>query len=315
MTETIDRMVSFIETKEYLRFAEFCDACRQYRYVGLCHGPPGVGKTLSARRYGGAENREVEAAPGHLGGEVPSTADGRSTVFYTVPVVSTPGILEREIGACRQELHELLLEPLRQEEEAAIQAARAREREQTKEWQEMLFRHDWFSGPPPRHVAVEPTIVEMLEMHRKKRKDLADPTDLILIDEADRLRMSGLEAVRAVFDRGGVGLVLIGMPGMEKRLARYPQFYSRIGFVHGFRSLGAPEVRSLIGAGWTPPNVVLPPIQEEAIAAIVRITGGNFRLLDRLLLQAGRIVKLNGLTSVTVEAVNAARESLVIGQA
>lgn len=160
----------------------------------------------------------------------------------------------------------------------------------------------------------ERTLEELLNQYRERRAKLADPTNLILIDEADRLRVTSLEAARAVFDKGGTGLVLIGMPGMEKRLARYPQFYSRIGFVHGFRVLGAAEVRRLIQGGWTPPGVVLPPLEEEALAAVIRITGGNFRLLDRLLSQTERVVRLNGLTAVTVEAVNAARESLVIGQ-
>lgn len=146
---------------------------------------------------------------------------------------------------------------------------------------------------------------------------IGEPTDLVLVDEADRLRMAGLEPLRDLFDRGDIGLVLIGMPGLERRLARYAQLYSRIGFVHEFRPLGSGEVRAVL-SGWRPRGVALPAdllSDAEGMAALIRITGGNFRLLDRVLAQVGRILALNGLGVMTREVMEAAREVLVIGTA
>lgn len=105
-----------------------------------------------------------------------------------------------------------------------------------------------------------------------------DPTALLVIDEAGRLKVAGLEQVRDIFDHGSIGLVLIGMPGIEKRLARYPQFYSKIGFVHEFRALDAAAIRQLLEQGWTPRGVHLPSqfSDQEAVAAIIRITWRQF---------------------------------------
>jgi DNA transposition AAA+ family ATPase len=141
---------------------------------------------------------------------------------------------------------------------------------------------------------------------------------LILVDEADRLKVPSLEQLRDLFDRSDVGLILIGMSGVEKRLARYPQLYSRVGFVHAFRSLRAEEVRRLLAEHWSDMGFTIPTAgisDEAAVAAIIRITGGNFRLIRRLLAQVERLLGINQIQVVTAAVVEAAREGLVIGTA
>ncbi len=114
---------------------------------------------------------------------------------------------------------------------------------------------------------------------------MPDPTTLLVVDEADRLKMASLEQIRDIFDRGGMGLVLIGMPGIEKQLARYPQLYSRVGFVHEFHTLDKAETRRLLVEHWRPQQFPLSAdalSDEEGIAAILQVTGGNFQLIPAL---------------------------------
>ena len=296
-----------VDTLEHRRFTEFCDACRTYQYIGLCYGTPGVGKTLSARTY---SQWDVAQATMPWSGE-PREGPTLATVFYTPSVVNSPGRISSDIRRARHTLTLLARRPVQLEKEARLESIRQRDQAHQET---VMDQHDWLREPIPE---LAPTYGEVARDYHTKETQIPDPTSRIVIDEADRLRMASLEQVRAIFDEGQIGLILIGMPGLEKRVARYPQFYSRIGFVHEFRPLGATEVRRLLAERWTPEGVQLPeqPWADEAVAAIIRITGGNFRLLNRLLTQIARILELNALTSVTKDAVDAARESLVIGQA
>lgn len=295
-----------MQTLAHRRFSEFCDACRRYGYIGLCYGAPGVGKTLSARSY----SRWDKVKQSDRWGSGPTEEPLLDTVFYTPDVVNAPGSIASGIRFLRDTLQDLARRPLRTAREQALESIRQRDEDRQ---QAILHKHDWISEPLPE---LHPTAEEVAKEYNLKDVRLADPTTLIIIDEADRLRMASLEQVRAIFDAGDIGAILIGMPGLEKRLARFPQFYSRIGFVHEFRPLGTKEIRELLEQQWTPPGVRLPecPLEPEVIAAIIRITGGNFRLLNRLLTQIERILEINSLQAVTKAVVEAARESLVIGQ-
>ena len=259
----------FVVTKQHRRFAEFCDAVRRDRYIGLCHGAPGVGKTLSARHYScwdtvGAAIRSYRLYEG----VAPAAAIEARTIFYTPTVHNTPRTIDKDLS-----------------------------------W--LHTRFSW---------AVETAL------HSDRRPpDLIQRNgpyaELLIVDEADRLKTPGLEALRDHHDRTGIGLVLIGMPGLERRLARYPQLYSRVGFLHHYQPLSADEHTFVLTRRW--PDLALDDAEDyttsEARAAIIRTTGGNFRLTTRLMAQVHRIMEINQLSTVTAEVVDTARESLVIG--
>ena len=300
----------FLITSEYRRFAEFCDACRHYRYIGLCYGPPGVGKTLSARHYADWDRFEALPPVSRADDEALAAFAGADTVLYTPEIVNSPSTVANGMRNLCTSLRSIQQEPQRRAFQAAVQTLAC---EEERRRQEFFLEEDWFA----RMRESEPAS-RLFDVPVAPRRPSLAPARLILVDEADRLKVASLEQLRDLFDRNEVGLVLIGMPGIEKRLARYPQLYSRVGFVHAFRTLRADEIRRLLAENGPEVGLTLPASgipDPEAIAAIIRITGGNFRLLRRLLSQVERILGINQLQVVTPAVIEAARESLVIGTA
>lgn len=86
----MNKSKKFIETKEYKRLAEFCDACIKYKYIGICYGLPGVGKTLSSRYYSNWDSIQKQIAYKNAK-EIGANADEKildaRTIFYTAPAV------------------------------------------------------------------------------------------------------------------------------------------------------------------------------------------------------------------------------------
>ena len=267
------RQDAFLETLEYRRFVEFCDACRRYRCIGICYGTPGVGKTQSARSY--AQWDVIEPLLTWQGVIQPQISPNNPiphVALYTPPTTTTPKRMEQEILLLRWCLRVI------------------------------------------GEAAYSPLQSSIIENGSNKAADV----EVLLIDEVNWLKPVALELLRGIYDRSSMGLILIGMPGIEKSLTRYPQLYSRVGFVHQFRTLGLDEQRDIVTkqlrriAGERSQDHM---VDQEAVASVIRMTQGNFRMMQRLLEQVERIMCINEqIPVVKKEVVETARKLLVLGR-
>jgi hypothetical protein len=156
MPDSLERLDLLLLTKEHRRFEEFCNACRRHRYVGLCYGPPGVGKTLSARHYARWDMME-DRDPLDGNSPVPREIAECRTLFYTAPVTNSP----RQV---RDDITEGMF----------------------------LLR----------------ALVGKAESKPGELPNYRDCCELVIVDEADRLKMPALEQLRDIYDRGNFGLIL-----------------------------------------------------------------------------------------------------------
>lgn len=137
---------------------------------------------------------------------------------------------------------------------------------------------------------------------------------LLIIDEADRLTFGAFELIRDLYDRTPLSILLIGSPGIDRRLKRsgYGQLHSRLTLAYEIQTLTKEEMRLFISLKWKELN--LPLTADDAVsAAIMRLAHGNLRVLHRIFAEMKRLQRLNCLQIITPELVEVARGGLLLG--
>jgi hypothetical protein len=177
------------------------DGCRRSRVVGLAYGPPGTRKTASAEQYAQwslfkpflPEPLLTFSGRNALDGLSPS----RPLAFFSAP-------LDVPLQECRT----VFSTP-------PVSASAARIEK------EVLISF----------AAVSYLVEAANQLHQRTdaflvTRRFSRHMVLFIVNEANRLKDAGLEVLRDSADRGKFGLVLLGMPGLQKRLMRAPQLSS-----------------------------------------------------------------------------------------
>jgi DNA transposition AAA+ family ATPase len=133
--------------------------------------------------------------------------------------------------------------------------------------------------------------------------------ELLIVDKAHRLSLKCLEAIADLAERYRLGLVLLGMPGFDRRIRNYEQLNTQVGFYHVFNTPRTDELRAILEARWQHQQVT---IQDSAIEMLEKITNANIRKLMNINAEISRVSELNSITIITPDLVQLASKTLLL---
>lgn len=129
---------------------------------------------------------------------------------------------------------------------------------------------------------------------------------LIIVDEAEHLPYRALEMLRRLYDRAGVGVVLVGMQRLLGNLrglkGDFAQLYSRVGVKAVLSVLRPTDVEEIVHATLPGSNGIWKAFHEA--------TEGNARVLNKLIKRSAHIAEING-TEITADVIKAAKQTLI----
>lgn len=135
---------------------------------------------------------------------------------------------------------------------------------------------------------------------------------LLIIDEADKLinkyTQKKMEILRSIFDQSDVGMVIAGEPKLESMIKGYlTRFANRVDFYASLKGLSSKEVELYLDGF----KVEQDALSELSLRAC-NLQTGCFRLLDRTLNNAIRIMNENGLETITLKVIDQASNMMML---
>lgn len=135
---------------------------------------------------------------------------------------------------------------------------------------------------------------------------------LLIVDEADKLlnkyTQRKMEILRRIFDQADVGVLVGGEPKLEAMLKAYlPRFANRVDFYYSLKGLSKQEVEEYLGGFNVEPDALA-----ELTTRACNPQTGCFRLLDRTLKNAIRIMNENGQDTITLKFIAQASNMMML---
>jgi DNA transposition AAA+ family ATPase len=136
---------------------------------------------------------------------------------------------------------------------------------------------------------------------------LKDSGRLIIVDEAEHLPYKALELLRRVYDKAGVGIMLVGMPrllsNLRGRRGEYAQLYSRVGIAARLEGLSIGDTQMIVD------SVI--PSANGLSRAFHSASLGNTRTLSKLIARSLRVAELNS-TNLSPQVIKETANLLII---